>query len=156
MHKRTKKNNHGSRKKNIKGPVIIGLVYANWCGHCQSLKPEWETMKQNMMSSPSYRNGSYKFIEIEDSDNAKDAKISNINSSLRGGSKLMANGYPTIFKVHGGKLDYFQGGRTSSELEKWFSSKSIFGGRRRPGYRRRRSFKLNDLKSAPVWRNVSN
>jgi hypothetical protein len=151
----TKKNKHNLTMKNIKGPVIIGLVYANWCGHCQSLKPEWETMKQNMMSSPSYRNGSYKFIEIEDSDNAKEAKISNINSRLIG-SKLTANGYPTIFKVRGGKLEYFQGGRTSSELEKWFSSKRMYGGRRRAGYRKRRSFKMNYLKSAPVWRDFSN
>jgi thiol-disulfide isomerase/thioredoxin len=155
MPQRTKKNKHNLTKKNVKGPVIIGLVYANWCGHCQSLKPEWETMKQNMMRSPSYRNSSYKFVEIEDSDNAKDAKISNINSSLIG-SKLAANGYPTIFKVHGGKLEYFQGGRTSSELESWFSSKRVGGGRRRAGYRKRRSFKMNYLKSAPVWRDFSN
>lgn len=113
-----KKNTNNKTKKN-RGVVIIGLIHASWCGHCQALKPEWKKMKNNVMKTPSYRRGAYKFMEIEDSDNAKDSKINAINSRLNG-KKLEANGYPTIFKVKGGALDYYEGQRQSNELQKWF------------------------------------
>jgi len=123
---RTRKNinkNGITEKKPKPGGVVIGLIYANWCGHCQALKPEWNKMKHNVMKTPSYKKGFYRFIEIEDSDNDRDSKINDINSRLTG-EKLAANGYPTIFKIHGGNLQYFNGNRTSSELQSWFLNKS--------------------------------
>ncbi len=27
-------------------PVIMVFVYADWCGHCQSFKPEWKTLER--------------------------------------------------------------------------------------------------------------
>ena len=30
--------------------ILIGKVYANWCGHCQHLKPEWLKMKKELKS----------------------------------------------------------------------------------------------------------
>jgi thiol-disulfide isomerase/thioredoxin len=117
MQRYTKKqNHHGFTKNNRKnGVVTIGLIYANWCGHCQALKPEWEKMKTNIIK----KKGGYKFTEIEESDELKDSKIKEINDKLKG-EKLSANGYPTIFKIKGGKLEYFEGGRTSDELQSWF------------------------------------
>jgi len=125
MYKFTRKNlNKHSRKNRITdGIITIGLIYANWCGHCQALKPEWRKMKSNIMKTPSYKRGSYKFVEIEDNDKAKDEKINRINSRLMG-EKLTANGYPTVFKIHGGKLHYFQGDRTADSLQSWFSTKT--------------------------------
>jgi thiol-disulfide isomerase/thioredoxin len=121
MNRYTKRNRgRNTQKQNKSGVVTIGLIYANWCGHCQSLKPEWKKMKYNIMRTPSYKKGGYKFIEIEDADKTKDNKINNINSRLRGGDTLAANGYPTIFKVEGGSLKYFEGGRTAGELQSWF------------------------------------
>lgn len=117
MHRYTRKNNHNKTEKNHNGLIIIGLIHANWCGHCQALKPEWKKMKYNIMKSPS--RSSYRFMEIEDSDKAKDYKINVINSKLKGG-KLEVNGFPTIFKVSGGSLDYFDGGRDAKSMENWF------------------------------------
>ena len=37
-----------TKKRHSAKPVIIGLIYANWCGHCQALKPEWNTFKKNL------------------------------------------------------------------------------------------------------------
>lgn len=108
--------------KNHKKPkIIIGLVYANWCGHCQALKPEWKKMK-NKIKSSKIKNKSY-FVEIEDSNLEKDAKINKINTHLKG-EKLAINGYPTIFKIKGGKLEYYKGGRSSNEMELWASEKN--------------------------------
>ena len=28
-----------------KGPLMI-IYYAEWCGHCQRLKPEWKKLKK--------------------------------------------------------------------------------------------------------------
>ena len=75
--RKNKKNAHNAtrNKHKVKGVITIGLIYANWCGHCQSLKPEWQKMKYNVMKTPSYKNGNYRFSEIEDADRLKDQKI---------------------------------------------------------------------------------
>ena len=119
MQRYTRKNRGNKTQKKHVGVVTIGLIYANWCGHCQALKPEWKKMKYNIMKTPTFKRGGYKFMEIEDADKSKDSKINSINSRLNG-EKLAANGYPTIFKIHGGKLNYFDGDRTSSGLQSWF------------------------------------
>jgi hypothetical protein len=119
MQGKTRKNRGNKTQKKHVGVVTIGLIYANWCGHCQSLKPEWKKMKYNVMKTPTFKRGGYKFMEIEDSDKAKDSKMNAINARLQG-EKLAANGYPTIFKIHGGKLNYYEGERNADGLQSWF------------------------------------
>jgi thiol-disulfide isomerase/thioredoxin len=113
LHRKTLKNYKQKPK------VIIGLVYANWCGHCQLLKPEWKNMKSKLKSSK--LGNKHHFVEIEDSDHKKDKKINKINTHIKNGSKLRIEGYPTIFKIKGGNLEYYKGGRNSDEMFKWFS-----------------------------------
>lgn len=81
---------------------IIGLAYANWCPHCTSLKPHWDTMKQNLSSD-------CRVIEVEESDFNKQNKIDEINHELKGDSELQIHGYPTMFKINNGKIDYYNG-----------------------------------------------
>jgi len=119
MPKFTRNSRNSRKSRNPVRMVTIGLVYANWCGHCQALKPEWKKMKNNIMKTPSYKRGAYKFIEIEDSDKLKQQKMNNVNSMIKGG-KLSADGYPTLFKVQNSKIEYFQGGRNAKELQNWF------------------------------------
>jgi thiol-disulfide isomerase/thioredoxin len=99
--------------KNHRKPVTVGLIHASWCGHCRALLPEWKKMKASM------RGANYNYLEIEDSDPHKDRKIALVNSRLKG-EKLTVNGYPTIYKVHNGKLEYYQGERTAQAMQKWF------------------------------------
>jgi len=93
---RSRKHRHTVR--NSKPAITVGLIYANWCGHCQHLKPEWKKMKKGM------RGMNCHYLEIEDADHHKDRKIAHVNSRLKTG-KLEANGYPTIFRIKGGKLE---------------------------------------------------
>jgi hypothetical protein len=120
-HKKTRgglsrKHRHTVRKS--KPAITVGLIYANWCTHCQHLKPEWKKMKKGMRGTNCH------YLEIEDADHHKDRKIAHVNSRLKTG-KLEANGYPTIFKVKGGNLDYYGGERNAKSLQQWFKGGSV-------------------------------
>jgi thiol-disulfide isomerase/thioredoxin len=116
--RKTIKNRNRNKNKTInKRPkykvITAGLIYAEWCGHCQALKPHWDKMKNNM------KNKNTHFIEIEDSDKLKEYKINKINKSVK--NKLVVNGFPTVFRIKGGNLEYYEGERTTESMQKWFS-----------------------------------
>jgi len=92
--------------------ILIGKVYANWCGHCQSLKPEWLKMKKKLNTKMGYI---IEFVEIEESHQRKLAKFKQRYP------KLNVRGYPTIFKISGGNnhLEYYQGDRTAQSMVDW-------------------------------------
>ena len=106
----------------------IGLIHADWCGHCQTLKPHWNKLKSMISGHTVY--------EIEDGQKDKDTMINKINSGLTG-SSLAINGYPTIFKIVGKQLEYFKGDRTAESIYKWF--KGVQKGGTRKSQRRSRS-----------------
>jgi hypothetical protein len=81
------------------------------------LKPEWKKMKKGM------RGMNCNYLEVEDADPHKDRKIAHVNSRLKG-EKLVANGYPTVFKIKDGNLDYYQGERTAQAMQQWFKGGS--------------------------------
>lgn len=100
-------------KKN-KDKCTIVLVYANWCTHCQRMKPQWDEMKNRLGMD-------IETIEIEDSDFDKDMKIRDIDNKLNG-EHIDVVGYPTMFKVHNGHADYYGGSRTASDMITWAKS----------------------------------
>jgi len=115
--------------------IIIGKIYADWCGHCQSLAPEWEIMKSKMMKSKS----NIKIIEIE---------VSNANKLERFKQKypnIDINGYPTIFKIYpNGQIDYYNGNRIAFDMKKWALENKYKN--KKTNNRRSRSFRNNKTK----------
>ena len=103
------------RKVAQQNGVIIGLIFANWCGHCKALKPEWASMKKMMA-----RNNQCKIIEI-DADVNKDQQIAQINIGVKG-QKLVANGFPTVFKKKNGRIEYYNGERNAKAIGAWAMS----------------------------------
>ena len=97
-------------------PFVVGKVYANWCGHCQSLKPEWSKMKGLLKK----RKHGIKYVEIEETQ--KDQKFAEVKQKY--GVEIQANGYPTLFKIEGGKLSYYDGQRTAEQMSDWYSNSS--------------------------------
>jgi len=105
---------------------VIGKIYADWCGHCTALKPEWAKMKQIIQTDLAkyLKNITVEFAEIEQTDEA--AKVAEINRKFLHGfasSKVgLQGGYPTIFKIHEGKVHYYpsEKERKSMELAEWF------------------------------------
>jgi thiol-disulfide isomerase/thioredoxin len=100
---------------------VIGKLYATWCGHCQTLEPEWQKMKANLTKL--YKGG-VDFVEIE-SENMKHA-LDKLNKTFKTKVKLQG-GYPTLFKIEPGKkkAEYYKGNRVATELTKW----SMMGGK---------------------------
>ena len=113
--RRTSKRNKGNK-------TIVCKIYANWCGHCQSLKPVWSELK-NIMSA----NKNVSMIEIEESEmKDKMGKLRNICKK-----DIDVNGFPTIVKICGkANPEYYQGERSIDALRKWIMpSKIIQGGK---------------------------
>ena len=108
-----KKNAHktGKALPKIKKQLIIGKVYANWCGHCQSLKPEWNRMEQDIQQLP--RMNHVIFMKFEEGE--KD-KLANFNAQHAG---LQVSGYPTIFSYNGKGFNYYKGSRDADSLKRW-------------------------------------
>jgi thiol-disulfide isomerase/thioredoxin len=107
------------RRKTVKAPPrqiepeeTVVLIYANWCPHCQSMKPEWNEMKRKL--GPIIET-----IEIEDSDFDKDAKMQTIENNKLNGEKIEMYGYPTMFKIQNGRPEYYGGNRTADDMYNW-------------------------------------
>ena len=92
-------------------PIIIGKVYADWCGHCQALKPKWEQLKQILPK------GRVQTVEIEETETDKRAEFEKKHKKT-----INVSGYPTIFKIVNGKIEYYSGPREPEDMKKWVLS----------------------------------
>ena len=124
-------------RKNHKNKVIVGKVYAKWCGHCKTLKPEWAKMKNIVLKKKANKHIS--FAEFEEGEKLKLSKFENANKV-----SLMVGGYPTLFKVSGGNVEYYNGERNANAMKNWAEGsaggssalKNAVGGFRRRHHRR--------------------
>ena len=89
------------------GKVCV-LFYADWCGHCQHLKPEWSRLKDMHQKQQL----AYKLAEIESA--AMDA----LRSRMSDMSELVAvEGFPTISMYDNGrKVSDYAGERTADAM----------------------------------------
>jgi protein disulfide-isomerase-like protein len=79
------------------------LYYAEWCGHCQSMKPEWEKLVEKMKDSKQV--------------NLADVK-SDVIDSLK--QKPQIEGFPTIKMYNKGKeVAKFEDERSVEKMEKF-------------------------------------
>ena len=92
-------------------PIIIGKVYADWCGHCQALKPKWEQLKKILPK------GRVQIVEIEEAETDKRAQFEKTHKKT-----INVSGYPTIFKIVNGKIEYYSGPREPEDMKRWVLS----------------------------------
>jgi thiol-disulfide isomerase/thioredoxin len=125
-----------------KNTVVVGKIYANWCGHCTALKPKWEEMKTIIKRDLAkyLKNVHVEFTEIEQTDER--SKVDKINKTWlsKSNEKLSASGYPTLFKIYNNQLEYYNDEREPSTMAKWFinnKKKRIIGGRSKRSRRTR-------------------
>lgn len=107
-----------------KKPIIIGRIHAKWCGHCKTLDPKWKKMVGNIKNG--VKNGKYRKdpdvvdMESHDISQGKLKKFNYDNKEYFGGNEISFDGFPTLFKVKDGKIEYYGGEREPAHMEKWF------------------------------------
>ena len=106
----------GGKKKHKKSKkhIIVGKVYADWCGHCKALKPEWKQMKSRINQTKGRKNIVYSEIEANQI-NTKLKKLQKENNI-----QLKVEGYPTLFRIENGKVDYYNGNREAKQMAEWY------------------------------------
>jgi thiol-disulfide isomerase/thioredoxin len=114
--------------------ILVGKVYADWCGHCQNLKPEWLKMKKEVKSLIEKTGKTIEFIEIEES---QQEKMDDFKERF---PNLSVNGYPTIFKhIKGGDhLEYYTGDREASKMCQWVLGKKMGGKKQKKTVKRKK------------------
>jgi thiol-disulfide isomerase/thioredoxin len=81
----------GILKRITKGPITVVLIYADWCGHCHTLKPHFEKAS----NSPE-RNAQVISVRDDMLENYNRAINSKINSKA---PQLNVEGYPSVLLV---------------------------------------------------------
>ena len=76
----------------------VELYYAEWCGHCNKFKPEWEKFKKNALD------GGIKTNEYEAEKDKTKVEEANVS------------GFPTIIITINGKKEDYNGPRTAEAL----------------------------------------
>jgi len=104
----------GAKRHNKKKVIVVGKVYANWCGHCKSLKPEWKKMKKRVYS----RRGNKQVVFEEIEEKQMTNKLPKLKKHH--GVDIDVNGFPTVFKIENGKVDYYSGNRNAEEMARWY------------------------------------
>ena len=136
-HSRKTKHRKGSRmnrrkqsrnKRVVQSVVVVGRAYADWCGHCKAMAEDWEKLRAHF-ESPSkkypHSKTKYEVISINSNElNDKKPQVEKMYLSNTGG-QIDVKGFPTIFKITDGKLEYYNGARTYSDMLRWFSQKSL-------------------------------
>jgi thiol-disulfide isomerase/thioredoxin len=125
--------------------IIVGKIYAEWCGHCQRLEPEWKQMKEKLNE-----NKNIEFVEIEEQNLDKLDELNEKNKERFHGQKVTYEGFPTIFKIVDGNPTYYNGERDADKMYQWVITK---GGRRRKTYKRksRKSVTRKNRKSKNIF-----
>ena len=142
-HNSSQSNHKKQKQQQQKQQQVIGKIYADWCGHCTALIPEWKIMKDNIQNNFPDK---YIFSEIEETN--KDTEVAKINKMFvyKSNKVDVQGGYPTIYKIQNGKVEYYTGARQAPDMESWFimdnnkSNKENFinGGRNRQRNTRRK------------------
>jgi len=105
------------QNKTINKPIIVGLIYAEWCGHCKDMKKDWENLTIFLKGKVA------KIHEIESTDADKESIINKLNNKYSG-ERLQGNSFPVIFKIKNNKIQTYNGKRDFESMKSWVFAES--------------------------------
>ena len=124
-------NNKGSGKKS--DCVVLVWFYADWCGHCQAMKDEWQKLESKCSQK---ENNHLKIAKV------KDTMIPLLKN------KPQVQGYPTLkLYKNGNEVEDYQGSRSSDELLNYLNSNT-----KKPKTKKHKKISLKMLRN-PNFRN---
>lgn len=114
--KKLKKKTQTMREKlnQNKNKPIYGRIHAKWCGHCTSMREDWEALRKKTENDMTC-------IDIEEKHVPK--KIPRFNKLVHPNPELKPpSGYPYIFRVVNNQLEEHSGNRDIDTLYNWLHS----------------------------------
>jgi len=112
--KNTNKINKNSGTSNIKpaqGECVVALFYADWCGHCQSFKPEFEKAMEKLNGQTDNKGNKLRLVKID----------CDVEKALA--KEYDVSGYPTVKILYDdGTVTEYGGERSYEGLNKYLVS----------------------------------
>lgn len=124
--KRPPHNKHNiTHKRKPQITVVYGKLHSITCGHCITLEPIWKKVDDHFKHHNSkfpHSRVMYKEVAIENSHLGVGITEANNTYLSNSPTKIESPmGFPTIFRIYDGKLEYFNGNREYNTLVRWFS-----------------------------------
>ena len=122
--KKSKKNNKKSKKSNKKSKkqhkkhnlLVVGLIHSDTCGHCIAMRPAWDQMKESLRNTLGNRVLVHE-VEASQMPNGLNALRKYTVQNVQ-----IQSGYPTLYKITGGNVLYYNGPRDHDSMYNWYAS----------------------------------
>jgi thiol-disulfide isomerase/thioredoxin len=122
--KKSKKNNKKSKKTNKKSKkqhkkhnlLVVGLIHSDTCGHCIAMRPAWDQMKESLRNTLGNRVLVHE-VEASQMPNGLNALRKYTVQKVQ-----IQSGYPTLYKITGGNVLYYDGPRDHDSMYNWYVS----------------------------------
>ena len=107
-------------KKALHSPHAIVLVWADWCGHCIAMRPQWDSMVTSVLSSAKGINAEFAEIESRHLDAVKQLAQPLHQAIVSVGEGRVS--FPTILMFKKGRVDrVYQDQRNAPTMAKVFT-----------------------------------
>jgi thiol-disulfide isomerase/thioredoxin len=104
-----------------KPTLVLGKIYAEWCGHCKVLEPKWAVIEKEIPKRfpPGSKPLVYKVEESNITDGGLGLATMKPFLNNPDANVELQDGYPTIFKISRGSLSYYEGPREIGPIITW-------------------------------------